>query len=190
MENIGKEIAGFFGELYNVFRILKRKKRRDAFDDSLHITQLSKTVVNSGLGIDFLFVVMIHNGGKVLRPHDFKYRSIVGGYYNEFTLKNFRWENHRRVLIDFEYEGLIRRIKKYQSVDVKNDEFMEGGQIRIASDFEGIKYKRYYFIQDDKESLWVVVAGTTASNETMSSTWHKHTLNVAINNIKNIISKY
>lgn len=186
----GKEIASFFSEFIKLFRLSKRKKRRDAFDDSLHISEIAKAIVYNGLSIDFLFVVMIHNGGKPLRPHDFKYRSIVGGEYNEFTLKRFEWKNHRKVLIDFEYEILIRKIKKYEVIDVSNNEFDSGGKIRTAVDFENIKHKRYFFLHGDSEALWFVVAGTTAPNERLDLLSQKQALNVAVNEIRNIILKY
>lgn len=191
MALIDVDVAKFFKLVWGYFKSRKKRKvEPDAFDDSLSISDIANGVIHSDLSIDFLFVIMIHNGGKKLRPHDFKYRSIVGGSYNHFTFKRFDWKNHKKVMIDFEYEMLIRKVKKFDVVDVSNNAFMDGGQMKTAIDFEGIKFKRYFYLHGDGECEWMAVAGTTASNEILNTINQKQALNVAINKIKNILLKY
>lgn len=170
--------------------VFSRKKPSDAMIDAINIRILSKDLVQGkGLSIDCLFIVMIHNHGGPVRPHNFLFWSVIDGYHNELTLPNFAYENHRLVNMETDYLQLATRIHEQKGVAVTVDK-MDKGKLRTSLEYEGIKYARFFYLKQDKRAMWFIMVGTTAEAETLDDVEHEGKIFIAVNSIKNITRGY
>lgn len=191
---IAEDITGsFFKNLFEALGgVFKRKaKVTDVPSDFITIRELSKDTVKDGsLATDMMFIVMIHNGGKKLMPHGFKYRSIVGGYHEEWSMPKFKPQDYKYLELDFDYIVLVDRIFKTKEVGLSSEELPKDSKLAENLQFEGVKYARYFYLNSNSDAIWLLVAGTVSPNEELNSNTHKHKYHIVVNKIKQIIKKY
>jgi hypothetical protein len=170
---------------------LSRKKPSDAMIDAINIRLLAEDIVDSerGLSVDCFFIVMIHNHGGPVRPHNFIFWSIIDGYYNELTMPNFKYKNHRLLNMEIDFLQLATRIHEQQGVAVTVDK-MDKGKLRTLFDYEGLKYLRFLYLKQNKRAMWFIMVGTTEEKETLDDVEHEGKIFIAFNSIKNIIRGY
>src|SRR5215813_2381755 len=96
------------GEIVKTLReiivgLLKKRQVGKIFIDAVKIREIGREIVmNRSLNVDFFFLLMAHNGNHKLIPHGFKYRSIVDGFFFPEWMPNFKFENYRNLIIEFE----------------------------------------------------------------------------------------
>jgi hypothetical protein len=170
---------------------LSRKKPSDAMIDAINIRLLAEGVVDSknSLSVDCFFIVMIHNHGGPVRPHNFMFWSIIDGYYNELTMPKFKYKNHRLINMEIDFLQLATRIYEKKGVAVEVDK-MEKGSLRTSLEYESLKYIRFLYLKQNKRAMWFIMVGTTAPNETLASIDAEGEIFIAFNSIKNIIRGY
>lgn len=170
--------------------VFKKKKAQDAVIESILIRNISKGIVQNGaLAVDCFLVMMVHNGGKKLMPHSFKYRSIVNGYHNSMQLSRFAPEEYRFLELDAEYELLIYNLCKKKEIDIVVSTLGDS-KLSVKLKFEGLQFARFFYLYDNADSIWYAIAGTTSYNEYFDTITHKHEFTIALNKIKNMIKKY
>ncbi len=166
---------------------LARKKPSDAMIDAINIRLLAEDLVDGkGLSVDCFFIVMIHNHGGPVRPHNFMFWSIIDGYYNELTMPNFRYKNHRLINMEIDFLQLASRIHDQKGIAVTVDN-MDKGSLRTSLEYENLKYCRFLYLKQNKRAMWFIMVGTTAEKETLDDVEHEGKIFIAFNSIKNII---
>lgn len=166
-----------------------RKKPSDAIRDSINIRIKAEELVFSGLSIDCFFIVMAHNGARRMKPHGFKYWSIIDGSYDELTMPKFRYVNYQNTIMDLEFAQLVDRVYTKKEVFIKVEELPEGN-LRTAFEYEGLEFIKIFYLKQDTRALWFIMVGTAAPGETLASTLHKQQIFLAVNKVKNIIRGY
>lgn len=166
-----------------------KRKPSDAIKDAIKIRIIAEDLISSDLSIDYFFLVMVHNGGRRIIPHGFKYWSIVDGSYNKFLMKNFEFSNYQNTNIDFEFAQFVAQVYEKKTMDVQTDH-IPAGVLKTNYDFENVKFTRVFYLKQDRRALWYLAVGTTADNEKFSTNRHRHEIGVAVNQVKNIINKY
>lgn len=169
--------------------LFTRKKPSDAIKDSIKIRILARELVYSGLSIDCFFIVMVHNGGSRLRPHTFKFWSIIDGEYDEVTMPKFKYSEYQNTNVDLEFNHLADSIYEKKEVAIRVDE-MPQGKLRTCYEYEGFEFLRYYYLKQDKNAMWFIMVGTAAEDEPMDSVHQRRKIFLAVNNVKNIIRGY
>lgn len=185
IEKIGEMLI----DLIQHFRRRKVKQTTsEVIRGSTSIRIISERMVNSGL-VDCFFIIMVHNGGKKILPHGFKYWSIVGGEFNEILMKRFNILDYRNVIIDKDFEGLVDQVerKKMVECDVST---MDPSELYRRFRYEGLKYVKYFFLKDREYGMWFIMAGTVQPDELMDSIDHEYQLSLSVNKIQNIIKDY
>lgn len=168
--------------------LFTRKKASDVFKDSVKINEVSKGCVLSGLSVDCFFLVMAHNGSGILKPHGFKFCSIMDGTWNDVLIRRFKIEDYRNIEIDYDYAMLLINIRHYKEYSSKTEEM--NGNLRTRFEYEGITFAKFFFLKEDRNAMWFIVAGTTAHDECFKTQAKRQLLSVAVNKVKNIIRKY
>lgn len=170
----------------------KRKQPSNIFHDSNHIDRITHEIIESGLAVDCFFLVLAHNGGKKLSPVTLKYRSIMGGAYNEVQMKNFDISNYKNLPVDFDYNEHLSSIyedrRRQHGIDIGVEFASE--KLRDIYLFENLKYCRYHFLHYSDEGMWFALIGTTQDGENFNDTRHKQQIYFSVTKIKNIIKKY
>lgn len=169
--------------------VFSRKKPSDAIRDSIKIRILAEELVFSGLSIDCFFIVMAHNGAHKMKPHGFKYWSIIDGSYDELTMGKFRYVNYQNTIIDLEFAQLVDRVYEKKEVFIGVDEMPEGN-LKNSYEYEGLEYIKFFYLKQDKRALWFIMVGTAAPAETLDTVLHKRQIFLAVNKVKNIIRGY
>lgn len=180
-KNLFEAIGGVFKKGINAMQVLH---------DSITIHDIAENVVKGGNNcVDCCFLMMVHNGGKRLIPHGFKYRSIVGGDHDEMLMPNFVPEDYKYLELDYEYELLVGRMyrEKEVLVDVAS---MGDSKLSVKLRFEGIRQAKYFFLKQSRDAIWFIICGTIQSGQDFSNVTDKHEIDIAINKIKKIIKKY
>jgi len=176
--------------LIDILKIwLARKKPSDAMIDAINIRLLAEDMVESGLSVDCFFIVMIHNHGGRVKPHNFIFWSIIDGYYNELTMPKFKYKNHRLINMEIDFLQLSTRIHEQKGVAVTVDK-MDKGSLRTSFEYENLKYLRFLYLKQNKNAMWFLMVGTTAEEESLDSVEHEGKIFIAFNSIKNIIRGY
>lgn len=186
---VGEIVAAIKGVIEIIKVWLARKKPSDAMIDAINIRLLAEDVVDSGLSIDCFFIVMIHNHGGAVKPHNFMFWSVIDGYYNELTLRKFRYKNHRLINMEIDFLQLSTRIYSQKGVAIKVSN-MEKGSLRTSFEYEDLKYLRFLYLKQNKRAMWFIMVGTTAEAETLDNVEHEGKIFIAFNSIKNIIRGY
>lgn len=186
------KLDGLFKNLLEALGGAFKKKdgAKQAILDFIMIRDIARNIVhNGGLSVDCFLIMMVHNGGKKLTPHNFAYRSVVNGFHNEMTMPNFDSEDYRHLEIDYEYALLISEVIKKKEVSMLTVN-MGDSKLSLKMRFERLKYSRFMYLFDDNNAVWYILAGTTQSNEEFDTVTHRHEFNIAINKIRNMIKKY
>lgn len=175
-------------ELFKIW--LSRKKPSDAMIDAINIRLLAEDIVDdTRLKTDCFFIVMIHNHGGNVKPHNFMFWSIIDGYYNEETMPKFKYKNHRLINMEIDFIQLATRIHDQKGVAV-TVENMDKGRLRTSLEYEDLKYLRFFYLKQNKRAMWFIMVGTTAEKETLDDVEHEGKIFIAFNSIKNIIRGY
>lgn len=179
----------------NLFRALgsafpRGVKAVDALKGSAEIRRIAKDIVDDPkLAVDCFFIQMAHNGGRPIMPHNFKYRSIVGGYFDPVILPEFDPDRYKYLELDYEYELLLINIVERRNWYFTPDE-LSGSKLNVKLRSEGLKFVRYYCLKNTRRGIWYIMIGTTHPEEKLNDDRHSHTFNLAAGRIKQIIKKY
>lgn len=180
--------ADFWSKL---FKKNKEKNRgaTEALLDFIRIGAIAKDVCESDLAVDSFLLMMAHNSGRKMSPHNFKYRSITGGYFISWMLKKLDIDNYKYLDIDYEYADLLVKISEYKEVDIRAEDL---GKTKLGHKFryEGYRFVKYIFLKQDQYGIWYVMIGTTQEGESFSTDNHMQCFNLAVNKIRNIIRRY
>lgn len=190
---IGDISDSFFKNLFDAIGgVFKRNKIsvEQALRDSITMKHIARDICKNGNNfIDCFFIMMIHNGGSKVLPHGFIYRSIIGGYHEDWSMPHFVAENYKYLELDYEYELLMGQLFKNKEVAL-DSEAMEESKLKTKLKFEKLKFVRYHFLKSNKRGLWYAMTGTTQPGQRLDTVEDMHETNIALNKIKNIIKKY
>jgi hypothetical protein len=185
---MGWDIVG--EKLVDLLKIVfVRKKPSDAIKDSIKIRIQANELVYSGLSIDCFFIVMVHNSGGKLKPHNFKFWSIIDGFFDEVTLPKFKYDNYQNTNMDLEFAQLAARIYEKKEVSIRTSE-LPVDNLRTSYEYEGLEYIRFYYLKQDRNAMWFIMVGTAAEDESLESVHQRRKIFLAVNNVKNIIRGY
>lgn len=179
----------------NLFRSLgsvfpRGVKAVDALKGSTEIRHIAGEIIRDPrLAIDCFFMQMAHNGGRPIMPHNFKYRSIVGGTYDWRALPNFNVDSYKYLELDYEYELILINIIENKEWFFQPNE-LSTSSLNVKLRHEGLKFVRYYFLKQTRRAVWYLMLGTTKEGELLNDDLHKFMINMAANKIKRIIKKY
>lgn len=172
-------------------RFLKKRNAGDAFIDAGKIGTIIRHVVRhkTNLNIDCFFLIMAHNSGGKVMPHDFKYRSIVDGDYNDARMK-MNMSDYKSLPIDYNYSQILAEVYLKKQTAVLTKDLDEGETLETM--FEALRLKKvvYFFLHQRKDRFWYLAVGTTVDGETLESAEQQQTLYLAVNKIQQIIKPY
>src|SRR5688572_8196536 len=176
--------------LMDLLKVLfSRKHPSDAIKDSIKIRIQGRELVYSGLSVDCFFIVMVHNGGGRMKPHTFKFWSIIDGSYDDVTMAKFKYESYQNTIMDLEFAQLAARIHEKKEVAISTRELPDGN-LRTCFEYEGLEYLRLFYLKQDRNAMWFIMVGTTAEDEPMENVYQRRKVFLAVNNVKNIIRGY
>src|SRR5690349_15845245 len=177
---VAERLLDFIKVLFN------RKKPSDAIKDSIKIRILAEELVYSGLSIDCFFIVMAHNGNSKMKPHGFKYWSIIDGSYDELTMGKFKYTSYQNTIMDLEFAQLVNKIYEMKEVSLVT-KYMPEGNLKTSYDYEELEYLKFFYLKQDRRAMWFIMVGTTAENESLESNQQKRNIFIAVNNVKNML---
>lgn len=169
------------------------KRKPIGFVDSVKIDDIARSIVHDPyLSVDCFFVLIGHvNGGKKRKTtsDQYKYTSMMGGYFEEWILRRLKVSDFVYYQIDEDYRRMFDDIKSSGAVDYTDVGDPKVSKIRMNLQYLGLKRVRYFFLKENEEKgwIWYAVAGTVSPNENFESKEHKHKFDIAISQIKNVI---
>jgi hypothetical protein len=185
----GTALGKFFDWMNTREKNKGKPKASDKIRDIMQIELILKTLVESDMSIDCCLLMMMHNGGRKLMPHGFKYRSVIEGEYNEMQMKNFKKGDYQYLPLDTEYKEIILKIKEY-GVYSSDVETMPESPLKSKFIYEKLQFVQYRFLHENEDELWYLLVGTTDRNERFDSHSQKHRILIETSKIKRIIQKY
>lgn len=187
--------GGFAEKMADLLLMIKGRKNKyppfNVFNDGKNVTTISEGIIDSGLSVDCFLLMLAHNGGKKLNPVNLKYRTVMGGDYNEVQMRNFDKDNYKNLPIDYEWNEIMSAIyddrRKNLGVVVKVSE--ASGRVKEMLLYENLKYVKFYFVHYSEDGMWYLMIGTTQDDD-MDDVEHKGKIYFAVNQIKDIIKNY
>lgn len=169
--------------------LVQKGKLIDALKGIIKINEIARKIIDSsGASIDCLFLVAAHNG-KVKSEDSLKFRSIVAGDYNDALMKNFDYLDFINIRNDKEYKDILRGLKENESVEIIVRNMRDG---KTKTSFESQKWKlvEVFFIHATRHGLYHCMIATTGDGEHFRDSYSRQKVNVVLDKIKNIVTRF
>lgn len=165
--------------------LLKIRRAGDQINNVVEIYDNMNYVLARTPAERFL-VLKAHNGGGIVRPGESLYGSIMyEDYRDPLTSIKSAWQKFE---FDADYLKTISRVYAEGMVRLHAHR-LRPGIMRSAYEAAGVTYSEMYYLHQNRKASFYCSIVTTKENETFDHPAYRNEINIATNNIRNLIKK-
>lgn len=158
--------------------------------DGVKIQDVAKKIVKGPTGVDCFFLVVCHNGKRGIAPKEFNYMSWAMGYYEDWIMPRFDMMDYQNIELTYEHQDLLRKVKHDGVLHIDTDKLLDD-RLKMQLKHMGLQKASFYHLYENKFSKWFVMAGSAVENDDhFLKLPVQQQLYLAVNSVKNVISKY